>query len=91
VPPRPKGWTMMLEGLRLMALGMTMVFVFLTLLVLLMHGSARFLRAFAQRFPEPALERPAPRGPAAAPAAADDGARSAVVMAAIHRHRARRT
>jgi oxaloacetate decarboxylase (Na+ extruding) subunit gamma len=79
---------MMLDGLRLMALGMTMVFVFLALLVLLMYSSARFLRAFAQRFPEPAVELPAPRAPAAP--AADDGARVAATIAALHRHRARR-
>jgi oxaloacetate decarboxylase (Na+ extruding) subunit gamma len=80
---------MMLEGLRLMALGMTMVFVFLALLVLLMHGSARFLRAFERRFPEPAREAPA-ASTAAGTLPSDDGARIAAVMAAVHAHRARR-
>jgi oxaloacetate decarboxylase (Na+ extruding) subunit gamma len=83
---------MMLEGLRLMALGMTMVFVFLALLVLLMHGSARFFRLFAHYFPEPVLEPSG--GLRAAPSVAAgtrDAARIAAAMAAIHAHRARRS
>ncbi len=43
---------MLLEGLRLMAVGMTTVFVFLTLLVGLMRASAVFFEANAHRFPE---------------------------------------
>jgi oxaloacetate decarboxylase (Na+ extruding) subunit gamma len=83
---------MMLEGLRLMALGMTMVFVFLALLVLLMHGSGRVLRSFGQRYPEPAaLPAAVPAVSPLAPASpSDDGARIAAAIAAIHRHRARR-
>jgi oxaloacetate decarboxylase (Na+ extruding) subunit gamma len=83
------GSTMMLEGLRLMALGMTTVFVFLALLVLLMHGSARAVRAFDRRYPAPVAEAPA--AAPLAPAQADDSARVAAAMAAIHAHRARRT
>jgi sodium pump decarboxylase gamma subunit len=37
-----------------MIVGMATVFVFLTLLVGLMQGSAAFFAAFADRFPEPA-------------------------------------
>ena len=44
---------MMLEGVRLMAVGMLTVFTFLTLLVALMHASARFFAAHAERFPDP--------------------------------------
>jgi sodium pump decarboxylase gamma subunit len=47
---------MMLEGLRLMAVGMFTVFAFLTLLVGLMKGSAVFFEKFAHRFPEDASE-----------------------------------
>ena len=45
---------MMLEGLRLMAVGMFTVFAFLSLLVCLMKGSAVFFEKFAHRFPEEA-------------------------------------
>jgi len=40
------------EGLRLMAVGMFTVFAFLTLLVGLMHASAAFFEANAHRFPD---------------------------------------
>ena len=43
---------MLLEGLRLMAVGMTTVFVFLALLVGLMRASAIFFEANAHLFPE---------------------------------------
>ena len=43
---------MILEGLRLMAVGMFTVFAFLTLLVGVMKGSAVFFERFADRFPE---------------------------------------
>jgi oxaloacetate decarboxylase (Na+ extruding) subunit gamma len=80
--------SMMLEGLRLMALGMTMVFVFLAVLVLLMQGSARAVRAFDRRFP-PVVEVPAAGARVEVPTA-DERARIAAVVAAVHAHRARR-
>jgi len=43
---------MMMDGVRLMVVGMLMVFAFLTLLVGMMKGSAVFFEAFAHRFPE---------------------------------------
>jgi sodium pump decarboxylase gamma subunit len=43
---------MMLEGVRLMVVGILTVFVFLTLLVALMRASAAFFEAQAHRFPE---------------------------------------
>ena len=43
---------MMLEGLRLMIVGMFTVFAFLTLLVGLMKAQAAFFAANAHRFPE---------------------------------------
>jgi len=45
---------MILEGLRLMAVGMFTVFAFLALLVGVMKGSAIFFERFADRFPEDA-------------------------------------
>jgi sodium pump decarboxylase gamma subunit len=50
---------MILEGLRLMAVGMFTVFAFLTLLVGLMNGSALFFEKFADRFPDEAKNEPA--------------------------------
>lgn len=50
---------MMLEGLRLMAVGMFTVFVFLTLLVGVMKASAVFFERFADRFPEDDSGEPA--------------------------------
>ena len=50
---------MILEGLRLMAVGMFTVFAFLSLLVCLMKGSAVFFEKFADRFPEDASTEPA--------------------------------
>ncbi len=44
---------MIVEGFRLMAVGMLTVFAFLTLLVGLMNCSALFFEKFADRFPEP--------------------------------------
>ena len=43
---------MILEGVRLMVVGMLTVFAFLTLLVALMRVSAAFFEAQAHRFPE---------------------------------------
>lgn len=76
----------MLEGVQLMGIGMTTVFAFLGLLVLVMHGSAWFFRANAHLFPEPELPA-APRPQVQA----DDHAEIAVVLAAIAAHRSRRS
>ena len=43
---------MMMEGVRLMVVGMFTVFAFLTLLVGMMKASAVFFERFAHRFPE---------------------------------------
>ena len=43
---------MLMEGVRLMAVGMLTVFTFLTLLVALMKAMAAFFEANAHRFPE---------------------------------------
>ncbi len=77
---------MLVEGLRLMAVGMTTVFAFLSLLVVLMHGSAAFFRTFADAFPEAA---PAPPPRVQAHPTADEDAELAVVLAAVAAHRAR--
>lgn len=76
----------MLEGVQLMGIGMTTVFGFLGLLVLVMQGSAAFFRANAHLFPEPEV-RAAPKKAVEA----DNDAEIAVVLAAIAAHRARRS
>lgn len=43
---------MLMDGVRLMAVGMFAVFAFLSLLVALMQASAAFFAANAHRFPE---------------------------------------
>ncbi len=54
---------MMMEGVRLMVVGMITVFAFLTLLVGMMKTSAAFFEHFAHRFPEdPTPEPGAVRG-----------------------------
>lgn len=53
---------MLMEGVRLMIVGMLMVFAFLGLLVALMRASAVFFEAFANHFPEEASPGPAAAG-----------------------------
>ena len=71
---------MLLEGLRLMAVGMTTVFVFLTLLVGLMHASAAFFEANAHRFPESD-----PGGPGSSDAGQDQEVAIAIAVAEASR------
>ncbi len=49
---------MILEGFRLMAVGMFTVIAFLTLLVGVMKGSAIFFERFTDHFPEDASKEP---------------------------------
>lgn len=49
---------MLMEGVRLMAVGMFTVFAFLTLLVGVMKASAVFFEANAHRFPEDEPDEP---------------------------------
>jgi oxaloacetate decarboxylase gamma subunit len=79
------GVEMLAEGGLLMVVGMTTVFSFLALLVLVMHGSAAFFRAFADRFPEPEAAAVVRRAPN------DDTAVVAAIVAAIAAHRAQRS
>ena len=71
------------EGLRLMALGMGIVFGFLVLLVFVMFGVSRLAKAVGDDAPLPELAA-APLG-ASAPG---DDELIAVISAAIARHRA---
>lgn len=68
---------MISEGVRLMVVGMSTVFAFLGLLVLVMHGAARALA----HYPDP---------PGAAPESGPDDAEIAVVLAAAEAFRQQR-
>ena len=46
---------MLLEGVNLMAVGMTTVFSFLTLLVIVLEISARVFQSFGHRWADPAV------------------------------------
>jgi sodium pump decarboxylase gamma subunit len=46
---------MLLEGANLMAVGMTTVFSFLALLVIVLEISARVFQSFGHRWPDPAV------------------------------------
>jgi Na+-transporting methylmalonyl-CoA/oxaloacetate decarboxylase gamma subunit len=61
------------EGLRLMAIGMSGVFGFLGLLVVLMHASGRVWGVLAEWFPEPVVSRGAPSGIGTAAVGIDAG------------------
>ncbi len=83
---------MLLDGLKLMVIGMGAVYVFLTLMVLLIGWTARLVAPFAGLLPE-APSKAAPRRPPvkAAPAlAGDDSRRTAAIVAAVHRFRQER-
>ena len=74
---------MILEGVRLMLVGMVTVFGFLSLLVGLMAASASFFGAFGDRFADP---EPSPRA-AGAGAQSEREDEIAVVLAAIEAQR----
>ena len=81
---------MLMEGLRLLALGMSMVFIFLILLVLLIAFITWFFRRFARYFPAEQGVATVPTVPAAAvPAGLDHKTRVAIAVAAISAHRNR--
>lgn len=80
---------MIMEGVRLMALGMTMVFVFLALLVGVMSATAWFFQRYGRYFPEATETRAARPAAAMTTPASDSSATVAAVVAAIHAYRAR--
>ncbi len=87
---------MIVEGLKLMVLGMTVVFSFLALLLILIQISSRLLHPLTlketQKPPprRPSRPRPAPGPTAEAPAeSTPHGRHLAVITAAVAAHRAR--
>ena len=75
----------MLEGVNLMVIGMTAVFTFLTLLVVVLQVSARVFASFGHWWPDPG---PTPSRAETMPQL-PRGAEIAVALAAIEFHRRR--
>ena len=73
---------MILEGVRLMFVGMFTVFAILTLLVGLMQASSAFFEANAHRFPEPKPDSP---GKNAVKSKSDDEIALAIALASAMR------
>ena len=76
---------MLLEGVNLMVVGMTTVFSFLTLLVIVLQISAKVFDSIGHRWPDPTIATPRP---AQAPKTLGDVG-IAVALAAIEAHRRR--
>ncbi len=70
---------MIQDGLTLMVAGMGVVFLFLTIMVLIMNGTAAFFKKYAHLFPEET--KPESH---ITQLASDDSAEIAVVVAAVH-------
>lgn len=76
---------MLFEGINLMVVGMTTVFSFLALLVIVLQVSARFFERFGDRWPDAAL---ATEPPDSTPSTQSE--EIAVVLAAITAYRGRK-
>ncbi len=72
---------MISEGLGLMAVGMSVVFAFLTLLVIAMQASAKFFEIFKDHFPED-LEQVGPKTTTVNSQSTDERAEIAAAIAA---------
>ena len=88
---------MLTDGLILMVMGMGTVFVFLTLMVLIINVTHKILKPFEHLLEEPAPKKPASRkrkpAPAPTPAApvphqqAEDNSLFAAIASAVHKYR----
>lgn len=76
---------MLIEGLNLMAVGMTTVFAFLAVLVVLLQVSARFFERFGDRWPDAAVTTETP-----GEASTRENEAIAVVLAAVTAYRGRK-
>jgi sodium pump decarboxylase gamma subunit len=74
-----QGAETMEQGLTVLVVGITTVFAFLILLVVIMQGSSWFFARFAHLFPEPEQSAGAPLR--------DDLSEIAVVLAALRAHK----
>ena len=76
---------MLLEGVNLMAVGMTAVFSFLTLMVVVLQLSAWVFRSFGHRWPDPVIATT----PSLAGVTARRDSEVALVLAAVEDYRRR--
>ncbi|MBN1863931.1 MAG: OadG family protein [Victivallales bacterium] len=79
----------MVDGFKLMGIGMGMVFLFLALMVWVINATAKLLAPYAHLLAEPVAARSGSGEVRSGRAASDNDLLSAVV-AAVHRHRSRR-
>ena len=77
---------MIIEGLKLAMLGMTVVFIFLVLLILIVHLSTWLLKSYTEKEQAAAAAKPRKK---ASPSGLDDQKLTAVIAAAIAAHRAK--
>jgi sodium pump decarboxylase gamma subunit len=84
-----KGWIMAIEGLKLTLVGMSIVYVFLALLVVLISLTARLLRHATQKEQFAIEAVHSKHRPASAISADRNGRVIAVIGAALAAHRAR--
>jgi oxaloacetate decarboxylase gamma subunit len=75
------------DGFKLMAIGMGMVFCFLTLMVIIMNFLAKVLEPFAHVLEENQSSSPAPRKKAAPAAAGNNNDVVTAITAAVHKYR----
>ena len=78
---------MLLEGVNLMAVGMTTVFSFLTLLVIVLEISARVFQSFGHRWPDPT----ATHSPTSPMPGTNGDVEVAIALAVVEAHRRRHT
>ncbi|MCF6174422.1 MAG: OadG family protein [Victivallaceae bacterium] len=77
---------LIIDGFKLLVIGMGWVFVFLLIMIGLMALVAKLVTPFAHMLETPA---PAPRKPAKKVADSDDKSLIAAIIAAVHQHRNR--
>jgi len=74
------------DGFKLMAIGMGMVFCFLTLMVIIMYFLAKVLKPFTHLLEETTTPTPSTQKRASAPAAGNNDIVTAIT-AAVHKYR----
>jgi oxaloacetate decarboxylase (Na+ extruding) subunit gamma len=77
---------LIIDGFKLLVIGMGWVFVFLLIMIGLMALVAKLVTPFVHMLETPA---PAPRKPAKKAAESDDKSLIAAIIAAVHQHRNR--
>jgi oxaloacetate decarboxylase gamma subunit len=78
---------MLIDGLKLMVIGMGTVFVFLSIMVMVISWSARLLAPHAGLLPDAAAKPAARRPPPTSATPAADAVPVAAIVAAVHQYR----